>query len=271
MDRDAPMGNDGSEEVDGNAIANIVLDAFHQLPQKFKPRQYPNGRREWTTLSGIVVSSRSGHRQCIALGTGAKCLSASKLLFARGGCLHDWHAEVVAIRALNRFLLQECTRLAGGSEQVSDIICRRTRSHTATSLEQPFAIKDDVDIDMYISDAPCGDASMELVMSAQEDTEPWNYEESEQGILPGRGYFSKLGVVRRKPSRADAPQTNSKSCSDKLALKQSTSLLSSLTSLLLHPENAYLRSIVIPISRYVPAAVKRVSKSIEFHPGLVLK
>lgn len=43
--------------------------------------------------------------------------------------------------------------------------------------------------------------------------------------------------------------TFSKSCSDKLALAQCTSLLSSLTSVLVSPSNAYLNSLVLPGSQ----------------------
>lgn len=107
---------------------------------------------------------------------------------------------------------------------------------------------------------------MELTMAAQEDASPWDIppaaagspsEESAGVSLPGRGFFSQLGVVRRKPARGDAPPTLSKSCSDKLALKQCTSLLSSITSLLVHPENVYLRSLVIPESQYSASACDR--------------
>ena len=47
-------------------------------------------------------------------------------------------------------------------------------------------------------------------------------------------------------ARADSPLSLSKSCSDKLASKQCTSLLNSLTSFLVTPENAYLSSLVLP-------------------------
>ena len=57
--------------------------------------------------------------------------------------------------------------------------------------------------------------------------------------------------------RADSPITWSKSCSDKLALKQVTGLLSSLTTALIAPERAYLDSLVIPESQYVPEACRR--------------
>lgn len=48
---------------------------------------------------------------------------------------------------------------------------------------------------------------MELVMSAQEDSTPWPIleegleEGGVGGTLNGRGYFSQLGRVRRKPCK----------------------------------------------------------------------
>ena len=39
-----------------DAIADCVLNAFHALPQKCKPRTLADGRREWVPLAGIVLS-----------------------------------------------------------------------------------------------------------------------------------------------------------------------------------------------------------------------
>lgn len=111
---------------------------------------------------------------------------------------------------------------------------------------------------------------MELTMAAQDDATPWAViplstptmptssipSEASHG-LPGRAYFSSLGVIRRKPSRPDAPPTLSKSCSDKIALKQATSVLSCISSLLFSPEHAYLQSITLPESQYVPESCGR--------------
>lgn len=102
-------------------------------------------------------------------------------------------------------------------------------------------------------------------MAAQEDAAPWaippvasnNEEGAAADQLPGRAYFSKLGVVRRKPARGDAPPTLSKSCSDKIALKQCTSLLSSLTSLIVSPEKLYISSLVLPESQFSSTACER--------------
>lgn len=64
-------------------------------------------------------------------------------------------------------------------------------------------------------------------------------------------------LIRISQARGDSPESLSKSCSDKLALRQCTSILASHTSLLIAPGNAYLTSIIIPESQFVPAAIIR--------------
>lgn len=102
-------------------------------------------------------------------------------------------------------------------------------------------------------------------MAAQEDPTPWelppaseNSPETQDAVLSGRAHFSLLGAVRRKPARMDAESTRSKSCSDKLALRQVSSLLSRETSLLVAPtENAYLEGIVLPEEEITRVACER--------------
>ncbi|EFQ29571.1 adenosine-deaminase domain-containing protein [Colletotrichum graminicola M1.001] len=252
--------------ADPDQIADVVLRQFQKLPAKRRPQVRDNGLHEWVPLSGIVAE-KDGVLTCLSLATGMKCLPASKLSLAKGNALHDWHAEVLAIRAFNRWLLDECSSHLQGT--ASEFIRRREASEVSNDSPQPFAVKDGVKLHMYCSEAPCGDASMELTMAAQDDASPWEVPPaptptptlnatsgpetavtaSDVGSLPGRAYFSQLGVVRRKPARGDAPPTMSKSCSDKLALKQCTSLLSSLAVLLVHPGNAYISALVLPDSQ----------------------
>jgi tRNA-specific adenosine deaminase 1 len=199
-----------------------------------------------------------------------KCLPHNKIPSAHGNILHDWHAEVLAIRAFNRFLLDQCLLALTPPYPPSDWIRTRPASEHSPHQPQPFTIRDDVQIHMYCSEAPCGDASMELVMDAQEDATPWTTPpptlstdnpdtstEDQLSALRGRSNFSHLGSVRYKPSRPDAPPTQSKSCTDKLALKQGTSLLSCVTSSLIHPSNAYITTLILPESQYVAKACDR--------------
>ncbi|KID72651.1 uncharacterized protein G6M90_00g092110 [Metarhizium brunneum] len=240
-----------------NVIARTVISQFQKLPAKRKPTVRNNGLHEWVPLSGIVAE-KDGKWTCLALATGMKCLPASKLHEADGNAIHDWHAEVLAIRAFNRFLIDECKTLQQGK---SASILQACGSHEP----KPFRIRDGLKLHMYCSEAPCGDASMELIMAAQDDASPWDIPPSpattESGAtaasLPGRAYFSQLGVVRRKPARGDAPPTLSKSCSDKITLKQCTSLLSSLTSLFVDTSSAYIDTLVLPGSQYSATGCQR--------------
>ncbi|KAI0894145.1 adenosine deaminase/editase [Annulohypoxylon nitens] len=259
-------------------IAALVLKHYDALPAKRKPVVRSNDLREWVPLAGIVAQGENDELFCLSMATGMKCLPSSKVAQAQGNVLHDWHAEILAIRAFNRFVLDECKALAQGGS--SKFLRRRTSDEMSSSCPgeigerrpwhgQPFAWKEDIILHMYCSEAPCGDASMELIMDSQEDATPWELPQeitttaSPSGTLPGRAYFSHLGIVRRKPARPDAPPTLSKSCSDKLALHQITSLLSSITSLLVSPSNAYLYSLILPLSRYSATACHRAFSSSE--------
>lgn len=55
--------------MQGNQVAELVLATFRTLPSKAKPRHYLNGLREWTPLSGLVISNvDSSNARCVALG-----------------------------------------------------------------------------------------------------------------------------------------------------------------------------------------------------------
>ncbi|KAH8654602.1 adenosine deaminase/editase [Tricladium varicosporioides] len=258
-------------EADSDAIADAVLRTFDSWEKKRKPLIRSDGKREWVPLSGIVAQG-NGNLTCLAAATGMKCLPQKHISHAQGVVLHDWHAEILAIRSFNRFLLEECYTLASSKHNTSDYVRRRKVEERTERDFQPFALKEEFSLHMYCSEAPCGDASMELTMAAQEDSTPWSLRPvnvkippisepstttSEQPILHGRSYFSQLGIVRRKPSRPDAPPTLSKSCTDKMTAKQSTSLLSSLTSLLISPLNVYIDTLTLPSSQFSAAAIER--------------
>lgn len=268
-------------EVTADEIARAVIDKFNSLPQKRKPIVRGNGSIEWVPLSGVVAEFPDRTVKCLSLATGMKCLPQFKIPSASGQVLHDTHAEILALRGFNSYLLSCCESIVKRmSEETAQDKCSTSHyDHGIISLRPeilnpeiriastfsfpPFIIRSDIRLHLYCSEAPCGDSSMELVMAAQADATPWDVpnpsitplspsvtlftpSSSENPSLPGRANFSLLSIVRRKPSRPDAPPTLSKSCSDKLSLKQCSSILSSISSLLVGPENAYLTSVVIP-------------------------
>lgn len=163
------------------------------------------------------------------------------------------------MRAFNLFLLEECSKQLGRTLTPS-FVHRIAPEKQSPATPQPFAVNDNVRIFMYCSEAPCGDASMELIMDQQDDATPWvkrSTNEESDTTLRGRGFFSDLGIVRRKPARSDAPETLSKSCSDKLSMRQCTSLLCSVTSTVIQPNNVYIHSLVLPASQHVESAMNR--------------
>ncbi|KAL4815242.1 hypothetical protein BDW67DRAFT_191672 [Aspergillus spinulosporus] len=265
-------------------IAVLVHTHFDGLPKRSKPVLRDDGTGEWIPMTGIVLvkgaNTPAEQLTCVTVTTGAKCLPASQIPHCNGLVLHDCHAEILAMRAFNYWLLSECRAVLSSEQQsfIKDgegelnppapspyIRRRRRQSRGITSLEldasiPPFEICPDVDIYMYCTCAPCGDASMELVMAEQDDPTPWALPNTtptsstdpepprtEGPLLSGRGHFSQLGIVRRKPARADAESTKSKSCSDKMALRQVTSLLSYESSLLVAvTANAYVKGLIMP-------------------------
>ena len=197
--------------------------------------------------------------------TGSKCLPVSAIPKCNGMVLHDSHAEVLALRALNRFLLSEGLAVLQKRDvqYLSPFVRLRdvevSQRQESVCPHQPFEIRGNVSIWMFSTEAPCGDASMEVLMAEKEgDVEPWDKEPDSKDVLEGRGYFSALGKVRRKPSRRDAEATMSKSCTDKLTLKQVTSILCFPASLIIaSTENAYLSGLIVPSTRYSEKGFRR--------------
>lgn len=85
-----------------------------------------------------------------------KCLPSSKLSQSNGVAIHDWHAEILAIRTFNRFLLDECRSvLADANSNVLKLNTHPGPVLTENMPTRPFQIRDDVKLHMYCSEAPC--------------------------------------------------------------------------------------------------------------------
>ncbi|KAF8458346.1 hypothetical protein BGX38DRAFT_1085274 [Terfezia claveryi] len=244
-------------------IASTILSAFHSLPTRSKPRIRPDGSREWATLAGIALEHEDGLLTCASLATGVKCLPSSKIPLAQGLVLHDSHAEILAIRAFNHFLLREAHLLLHPPPHTtyhSPYLSLRPHTSLTQTSPQPFTLNPTLRTHLYTTEAPCGDCSMELTISSQADPAPWAPPKSSPPTtMRGRGYFSHLGHLRTKPSRPDAPPTGAKSCSDKLSSKMYTSLLCMPTSYLvsLASPGVYLDTMTVPESEFSAVGCER--------------
>jgi tRNA-specific adenosine deaminase 1 len=84
-----------------------------------------------------------------------KCLPQKSIPQAQGIVIHDWHAEILALRTFNEFLLQECRGLINHGEAQSRYLRRRSTAEITDDTPQPFALRDDIELHMYCSEAPC--------------------------------------------------------------------------------------------------------------------
>jgi tRNA-specific adenosine deaminase 1 len=251
------------------SIALTALARFDSLPSNCKPRTLSHGVREWTPMTAVVLAQGEdvSTLTCVSLATGTKCLSTSALPKCNGLVLHDSHAEILALRGLNSWLLAEVLDMTKDPTYHSPYLqlCPDQDSPDAendptAAPRRPFKIKDNISIHLFTTEAPCGDASMEILMDSLPPGQavPWPSEPDSSDALRGRGHFSQLGQIRRKPARADAEPSLSKSCSDKLAVKQYTGILSFPADLYILPtQNIYIRSLVVYSDQYHAAAYAR--------------
>lgn len=240
-------------------IANAVISRFNKLPPKGKPVIRSDGIQEWTTLAGVVLeTSQENSLQCVSLATGVKSTPDIRLDEAQGRVLHDMHAEILCLRGFNKFILTECLKL---KEHGSKYLEKAPACISANDYPQyQYQGVSDLKIYLYVSEAPCGDSSLCNVADLTEKKANLLDQQVEQwtdplepitpdGPLRGRDHFYHTGYVRTKPGRRDSPLTMSKSCSDKLALKQFTSVLLGPTASLVSPSRFYISKLVVPESQ----------------------
>ncbi|KAG9015596.1 hypothetical protein FRB90_004773 [Tulasnella sp. 427] len=241
-----------------DAIAQRCISTYLDLPKSFHPTPRSNGTPQWCILAGIVLSrpettlsarapsTSTDLLKCISLGTGTKCLPESKLP-PKGDILHDSHAEVLARRSAIRWLYEEILRWTKNGER-SDWVERGEKDEG-----ELFRLKPGVQVHMYVSTLPCGDASTLLLSLAQDPAMAELKENSRMASLSstpdvkalvgrGRDDYSALGMLRTKPGRADSPPTISMSCNDKIASWTLLGLQGALLSRFMNP--VYLDSLI---------------------------
>jgi tRNA-specific adenosine deaminase 1 len=235
---------------EGNQIAACVLRAYHDsLLSNGKP-QLPD---EFTVLAAVVAKITQGLKgsssssvcqyQVISIGTGTKCVG-EELIDSEGYLIHDSHAEIIARRGFLRFMLNCLITLQRVPSYENHETCpfMRKVGHDSCSVTQPrFCVKPEWKFYLYISDSPCGDASIYSVgSSSSQSCEPEtmaftgakltrlhsespSFDDSvdvirkDNGVIVERGKNQRLGCCRLKSSRSDIRyQTNSMSCSDKI-------------------------------------------------------
>ncbi|XP_015119680.1 tRNA-specific adenosine deaminase 1 [Diachasma alloeum] len=234
-------------------ISTLCLEKYKALKKTGKPTD-----SEWTVLAGFVLK-KGDKCSLVSLATGTKCLGANDLRstksYASGARLSDSHAEVLARRALLRYLY----------EQIDELLSSKKNHIFVLNDEWRIEFRGDVSFHFYCSQTPCGDCS--IIFKEEESPRPKIpkldddfdskkngrmvfdvfrtgakcVEDSVQDLkLPGVNYHV-LGPLRTKPGRGDP--TLSLSCSDKLAKWNVLGVQGALLSLLI--PNVRIQTVVI--------------------------
>lgn len=226
----------------GDQIATAVVNTFNKLNCKSgKPITRSNGVKEWTVLASIVALDGPDIIP-ISIATGVKALPDKVRGYSKGLIVHDMHAEVLALRCFNYFLLEQC---------------QKDTKYLIKNGEK-FKWNDNIKLALYVSEPPCGDASMGYLALKAADRTPWKDENEgkrRKTNIRGRAHFDKLGIVRTKPGRLDSIETLSKSCSDKICLKQLVGINNSISSLIIEP--IYLDFLVLREDKFDKEDLKR--------------
>lgn len=228
-------------------IAELVRASYSKLSKVGQPTTRSNGVKEGTIVASVIAYNTETEKfRLIDISTGVKATPNDELKRSYGKIIHDCHAEILALRGLNSVILKHVEYIMEGQE--SDLLIK-------SDLPGKFKWRANLVLLLFISKLPCGDASMYgLKESSISNGNEVNYNDSDEAqyldpsiktILRGRSNFGKKGFVRSKPGRSDSKITFSKSCSDKLCIRQCTSILNALTFSLLEAP-IYLEYLVVP-------------------------
>ena len=233
-------------------VATALRHYKHVLPAHGKPTTREDCK-EWTVFAAVVASDSTERCWVVSSATGTKCTAVRPNHWDSSSVLHDSHAEVLARRGLVRVLWKEIENLSSYTTQdlekrtadIQDSSNRSTSRETTKDMllerieDDPpsYSLREGVDLHLYISDSPCGDASIyELDTSSNAEgceqftgaklirsaNLPENYNHLQQ--ITDSQVFRETstqfhGMLRTKSGRSNLQSTKrstSMSCSDKL-------------------------------------------------------
>jgi tRNA-specific adenosine deaminase 1 len=217
-----------------SSTADLVTSAALSLYASFPSNAKPSSPDVFTVYAAMVAVINYGRNtkpvvKVVSCATGTKCVGADQLDMT-GKLLHDSHAEVLTRRGFIRYITLWMLRLIHISTAESNPLCPIVRTETCLPCNStqsfPFHLKESWKFYLYISDSPCGDATIYPNILGQDtftgaklirsETAPSVSVDDIGNCLRECGEQS-IGSLRTKAGRSDIQhRSNSMSCSDKI-------------------------------------------------------
>ncbi|XP_044126646.1 tRNA-specific adenosine deaminase 1 isoform X4 [Bufo gargarizans] len=137
-----------------DAADEIAALCYEHYRTKLSKKGQPDTSKEWTLMAAVIqvecAAGKAEIKKVVAMGTGTKCIGQSKLR-KTGDVLQDSHAEIIAKRSFQRYLLHQLSLAL-------------SRSHDCVlvpgSDANKWTLKPGVSFVFFTSHTPCGDASI---------------------------------------------------------------------------------------------------------------
>ncbi|XP_069822246.1 tRNA-specific adenosine deaminase 1 isoform X2 [Dendropsophus ebraccatus] len=102
-----------------NAADEMAALCYDHYRTKLPKQGQPDSSKEWTLMAAVIqvesVAGKMDIKKVVAMGTGTKCIGQSKLR-KTGDILQDSHAEIIAKRSFQRYLLHQLSSALSRSQ-----------------------------------------------------------------------------------------------------------------------------------------------------------
>ncbi|CAN2389367.1 tRNA-specific adenosine deaminase activity [Pristimantis euphronides] len=181
----------------------IAALCYEHYRTKLPKKGQPDTSKEWTLMAAVIqVESTAGKtdvKKVVAIGTGTKCIGQSKLR-KTGDILQDSHAEIIAKRSFQRYLLHQLSLALSRSQDCVLIPGSDTNK---------WALRPGVSFVFFTSHTPCGDASIIPMLPLEDQLCP-----TSTAPLEATSLLCSPITNKRKQMVSDSPTGNKRMRSD---------------------------------------------------------